>query len=232
MHPRSARLKVLLVTLAAGGPFAVPVTAVVHAAYGDSVFIAEPKKDAAGQAANGPDGKPALAARQHFVRLGEMRGDFVAIEEGIMDGQEIVTAGAFAYAKVTNPDVRIIPVVLGVAGFIVGPMLGVFLVGMFTKARGSDAGNIIAITAGLASTIYFGGLHVDLANLIGTGHLVQPPPIKVAFTWCALLGAAVVFVIAVLFPTPPQVLANAHRAREQAHHDDRPMALRDDPAAV
>ena len=144
----------------------------------------------------------------------------------------IVTAGAFAYAKVTNPNVRIIPVVLGVAGFIVGPMLGVFLVGMFTKARGSDVGNIIAITAGLASTIYFGGLHVDLANLVGAVHLVDPPPIKVAFTWFALLGATVVFVIAVLFPTPQHVLENARQAREQAHRDDRPMALRDNPGTV
>ena len=144
----------------------------------------------------------------------------------------IVTAGAFAYAKVTNPNVRIIPVVLGVAGFIVGPMLGVFLVGMFTKARGSDVGNIIAITAGLASTIYFGGLHVDLANLVGAVHLVDPPPIKVAFTWFALLGATVVFVIAVLFPTPQHVLENARQAREQAHRDDRPMALRNNPATV
>src|SRR5438046_2385269 len=57
----------------------------------------------------------------------------------------IVIAGGFAYAKVTNPDLRIIPVVLGIAGFILGPMLGVFLIGMFTKRRGSDAGNMIAI---------------------------------------------------------------------------------------
>lgn len=74
---------------------AVPVTAVVHAAYGDSVFIAEPKKDASGKPQNGPDGKPAFVARQQFVRLGPMRGDFVAIEEGVKDAQEIVTAGAF-----------------------------------------------------------------------------------------------------------------------------------------
>ena len=45
----------------------------------------------------------------------------------------IVIAGVFAYAKVTDPDVRIIPVVLGIAGFILGPMLGVFLIGMFTQ---------------------------------------------------------------------------------------------------
>src|SRR5206468_11663899 len=53
----------------------------------------------------------------------------------------IVIAGGFAYAKVTNPDLRIIPVVLGIAGFILGPMLGVFLIGMFTERRGSDLGN-------------------------------------------------------------------------------------------
>ena len=36
----------------------------------------------------------------------------------------IVIAGAFAYAKVTSPDVRIIPVVLGIAGFILGRCSG------------------------------------------------------------------------------------------------------------
>src|SRR5690242_12946773 len=68
----------------------------------------------------------------------------------------IVIAGAFAYAKVTHPDLRIIPVVLGIAGFILGPMLGVFLIGMFTERRGSDAGNLIAISAGLLATIVVG----------------------------------------------------------------------------
>jgi SSS family solute:Na+ symporter len=134
----------------------------------------------------------------HYVRAARV---FTAVFAVFM----ILIAGAFAYAKVTNPNLRIIPVVLGIAGFILGPMLGVFLVGMFTRTRGSDLGNIIAITAGLASTIYFGGLHVDLANLLGVGHLVAPPPIKIAFTWFALLGATVVSSIAVLFRTPAPV---------------------------
>ena len=34
-------------------------------------------------------------ARQQFVRLGESRGDFIAIADGVKAGQEIVTAGAF-----------------------------------------------------------------------------------------------------------------------------------------
>lgn len=72
-----------------------PATAVVHASYGDSVFVVEDKKDANGAVVNGPDGKPAKMARQQFVRLGESRGDFVALLDGVKAGQELVTAGAF-----------------------------------------------------------------------------------------------------------------------------------------
>src|SRR5206468_114552 len=50
----------------------------------------------------------------------------------------ILVAAFFAFAKVKDPTVRIIPVVLGIGGFILGPMLGVFLVGMLTRRRGSD----------------------------------------------------------------------------------------------
>ncbi|HEX6838973.1 MAG TPA: efflux RND transporter periplasmic adaptor subunit [Polyangia bacterium] len=62
-----------------------PVTAIVHASYGDSVFVVEP----------GPSDKAAKVARQQFVRVGPTRGDFVAILDGVKAGQELVTAGAF-----------------------------------------------------------------------------------------------------------------------------------------
>src|SRR4026208_1253478 len=52
----------------------------------------------------------------------------------------VAIAGLFAYAKVTSPDVRIIPVVLGVAGFILGPMLGGVLIGMLTPGAGARRG--------------------------------------------------------------------------------------------
>ena len=139
----------------------------------------------------------------------------------------IVIASFFAYAKVRDPNVRIIPVVLGIAGFILGPMLGVFLLGMFTRSRGSDAGNLIAITIGLATTIYLGGLHVDAMNLIGLGRYVTKPPITVAFTWFALVGAVVVFAVGVLFPTPAHVLEIAERRAVEAHREEeKPLALR------
>ena len=73
----------------------IPATAVLRAPYGDSVFVIEPRKDDKGRPVNGPDGKPAKVVRQQFVRVGQARGDFLAIEEGVKAGQEIVTQGAF-----------------------------------------------------------------------------------------------------------------------------------------
>ena len=140
----------------------------------------------------------------------------------------IAIASIFAYAKVTNPDVRIIPVVLGVASFILGPMLGVFLLGMFTRRRGSDPGNMLAITLGLIATIVLGHLHIELANLIYGANTYKPPAWlpKVAFTWFALIGAVVVVLVGVFFQTPQHILEAAQRKRAEAHQDDRPVALR------
>ncbi|MET0794709.1 MAG: efflux RND transporter periplasmic adaptor subunit [Polyangiaceae bacterium] len=78
-----------------GAVVTIPQTAVVHASFGDSVFVVEPKKADAKGARTSPSGKPILNARQQFVRLGQTRGDFVAVLDGVKDGQELVTAGAF-----------------------------------------------------------------------------------------------------------------------------------------
>ena len=66
---------------------AVPETAIVHASYGDSVFVVEDGTT--------PSGEKTKVAHQKFVRLGPTRGDFVAVVEGLDAGQEVVTAGAF-----------------------------------------------------------------------------------------------------------------------------------------
>jgi len=73
----------------------LPVSALVHAAYGDSVFIVEDRKDDAGNPVTGPNGRPAKVARQQFVKVSETRGDFAAVTNGVTVGQEVVTAGAF-----------------------------------------------------------------------------------------------------------------------------------------
>ncbi|RZA02405.1 MAG: efflux RND transporter periplasmic adaptor subunit [Moraxellaceae bacterium] len=63
---------------------AVPVTAIVYAPYGDTVYVIEPGEQAG-----------SLKARQQFIRAGEQRGDFVEVLDGIKAGQKVVAAGAF-----------------------------------------------------------------------------------------------------------------------------------------
>ncbi len=62
---------------------AIPATAVLYAPYGDSVFVVSDAKEG---------GK---AVRQQFVRLGEKRGDFVAVISGLKEGETIVSTGVF-----------------------------------------------------------------------------------------------------------------------------------------
>ncbi|MFN0064444.1 MAG: efflux RND transporter periplasmic adaptor subunit [Myxococcaceae bacterium] len=65
----------------------IPATAVLYAPYGDSVYVLEQQP--------GPDGKTGLVARQRFVRLGERRGDFVAVVSGLEPDETVVSSGAF-----------------------------------------------------------------------------------------------------------------------------------------
>lgn len=65
----------------------IPVTAVLRAPYGDSVFVVVEKE--------GGDGAKTLAAEQRFVRLGRSQGDYVAVTEGLKAGDQVVSAGAF-----------------------------------------------------------------------------------------------------------------------------------------
>jgi len=60
----------------------IPATSVIYAPYGDSVFSLEQKDKS-------------LVARQKFVRLGERRGDLVAVASGLNAGETIVSSGAF-----------------------------------------------------------------------------------------------------------------------------------------
>lgn len=96
-----------------GSLVSIPATALVHASFGDSVFVIEDKKDDKGAPVLGANGAPAKMARQQFVRVGEARGDFVAIVDGVTPGQEIVTAGAFKLRNgssvVVNNDVKLTP---------------------------------------------------------------------------------------------------------------------------
>jgi len=66
----------------------IPGTAVLYAPYSDSVFVVEEKKDE-------KSGKSGLVIRQQFVRLGEKRGDFVAVLSGLQKEETVVSTGVF-----------------------------------------------------------------------------------------------------------------------------------------
>jgi membrane fusion protein (multidrug efflux system) len=66
----------------------VPGSAISYAPFGDSVFVIEKKKDE-------KTGKESQTIRQQFVRVGEARGDFVAITEGLKANETIVSTGVF-----------------------------------------------------------------------------------------------------------------------------------------
>ncbi len=63
-----------------------PVTAIVHASYGDSIFVTKKTK---------VNGQEKLIAEQRFIKAGSTRGDFTEITEGLSGGEEVVTSGAF-----------------------------------------------------------------------------------------------------------------------------------------
>lgn len=66
----------------------VPGTAVSYAPYGNSVYVIEKKKDE-------KTGKESQTIRQAFVRVGEARGDFVSITQGLKPGETVVGTGVF-----------------------------------------------------------------------------------------------------------------------------------------
>jgi membrane fusion protein (multidrug efflux system) len=68
--------------------FTIPGTAVLYAPYSDSVFVVEEKKDE-------KSGKDIKVLRQQFVRLGEKRGDFVAVLSGLKEGETVASTGVF-----------------------------------------------------------------------------------------------------------------------------------------
>ena len=66
---------------------ALPTSAINYAPYGNSVFVVGDMKD--------PKGQKYRGVRQEFVKLGEGRGDQVAVLSGLKVGEEVVTSGVF-----------------------------------------------------------------------------------------------------------------------------------------
>ncbi len=166
--------------------------------------------------------------QRHYVSAARV---FTAVCAALM----VVVAVGAAYLNIRIPSMGIIPIALGVAGFVLGPMLGVFLVGMLTRSRGSDIGNLLAVTAGVVATILSAGLHVTVANwFVEPGYQYVLPSwwLKVPFTWYSMTGAMATFFVGLLFRTPEHVLESAARKRTagRAAQESHEQQVRDEEA--
>jgi membrane fusion protein, multidrug efflux system len=94
------------VTVHAGEPVetvTVPRTAVTYSLYGDSVYVVKPAPPKGNQAQGQGGGaqaqeaqkpaEPALIAERRFVKTGQVREDRVAVIDGLVAGEEVVTTG-------------------------------------------------------------------------------------------------------------------------------------------
>jgi SSS family solute:Na+ symporter len=114
----------------------------------------------------------------------------------------IVVAATTAYLVIVYPNVRIIPIALGIVGYTYGSLLGVFLCGMFTKRRGNDLGNIIAMITGFIVVAILSGLPNKIASIFGGKLYTQPSWLPVMeFPWWICFGTIVTFSVAILFRT-------------------------------
>jgi solute:Na+ symporter, SSS family len=114
----------------------------------------------------------------------------------------IIVASLTSYFVIVLPNVRIIPIVLGIYGYTYGSVLGIFLAGMLTKTRGNDRGNIIAMVVGFIVVTIISDLPNTIARLFGTIAYAKPIWLPVMeFPWWICFGTIVTFLVAILFRT-------------------------------
>src|SRR5438105_5475813 len=125
----------------------------------------------------------------------------------------IIVASATSYFVIVLPNVRIIPIVLGIYGYTYGSVLGVFLAGMLTKSRGNNFGNIFAMITGFVVVTIISDLPNTIARLFGKVAYAKPawfPTME--FPWWICFGSIITFLVALMFRTRPRADSAARRA--------------------
>lgn len=102
-----------------------------------------------------------------------------------------------AWYVIMNPGARIIPIALGIFGYTYGSLLGVFLLGMLTKSRGSDLGNCLGMLAGFIVVAVLSKL-ITLPFLPDSVNELIP---QIAFPWRVTIGTLVTMGVGILFRT-------------------------------
>jgi solute:Na+ symporter, SSS family len=146
----------------------------------------------------------------------------------VFAGLIIVVAMATAIAVFIDPKLTIIAIVFQIAGYTYGALLGVFLVGMLTKTRGSDRSNIFAMLLAIVAVLVIARVKLpwfDIVSLFSQGRLrwidwnlggwLPPSWPSIAGPWWVFIGCVVCFLVSISFKTPKsQILRSEGRLRE------------------
>jgi SSS family solute:Na+ symporter len=142
----------------------------------------------------------------------------------------IIVATVAANAVLQDAKLTIIPIAIGIIGYTYGALLAVFLLGMLTRSRGSDAMNVVAMVVGITSVLVLCKITIPAFDLLALfrGKLVAAEwnfgwfmpewwP-RIAWPWFVFVGCVVTLAISVLFRTPASQIAaaEAHVARKSA----------------
>src|SRR4029077_12683650 len=124
-------------------------------------------------------------------------------------------------AVLQNAKLTIITIAIGILGYTYGALVGVFLLGMLTRGRGSDSANVVAMIVGIMSVLVLCKVTMPAFDILALlrGKLVAAEwnfgwfmpdwwP-KIFWPWFFFVGCAVSLPIAVLFRTPASQIAAA-----------------------
>ena len=124
----------------------------------------------------------------------------------VMFAVAIIAVGVTTAWYITwHPETRIIPLVLGILGYTFGSVLGIFLVALFTKTRGNDFGNVLAMVCGFLAVAFFSVKEIQ-------GFLGIAKPFIIAFPWRITLGTLVTVFVALSFRTPQRTINASAKA--------------------
>ena len=168
----------------------------------------------------------------YFARLNDQENIVRAVRGSTVIFAILLAAVGTATAAIVvySPHARIIPVVLGVFGYTYGSLLGVFLLGLTTKTRGTDRGNLVGMIAGFVGVAILSGLPWDLINavrgqsynisstIIQLAHAgvlvfkdgyVQAPDwlVQIEFPWRVMFGTIITYAVAACFARPKSLKA-------------------------
>ena len=133
----------------------------------------------------------------------------------------ILVATMAANAVLQDAKLTIIPIAIGILGYTYGALVGVFLLGMLTRQRGSDGANVVGMIVGIMSVLVLCKVTMPAFDILALlhGKLVAAQwnfgwfmpdwwP-KISWPWFVFVGTVVTLSIAVLFRTPASQIAAA-----------------------